>query len=144
MQSGSFRSERRDPGHLRFAVLVVSAAQATVIIENPSVDHDTQHLFALGQDWAKAMGFTMGATSFHPDSVSLRLCFEEEGANHCEGAFGVTDDDIPPCACLAMSQAPRARSCSRSTTALRCRRRQLHVPEPTIPPHAHRSTRHTR
>jgi hypothetical protein len=78
------------------SILVASASHATVIIENPSVDDGTQHLFAFGQDWVKAMGFTMGATPFQLDSVSLRLCFEDEGADHCEGAFGnITDDGIP-------------------------------------------------
>jgi hypothetical protein len=76
-------------------LIVESAAQATVIIENASINDGTQHSFAAGQDWVKAIGFTMGATPFQLDSVSLRLCFEEEGANHCPGTFAGLNDAIP-------------------------------------------------
>lgn len=54
---------------------LTSAAQATVIISNPTVDGSIPTFFGGDDDRSKAMGFTMGATSFALDSLSLHLWF---------------------------------------------------------------------
>jgi hypothetical protein len=58
-----------------FLLVLAGNSQAAAIISNPLVDEETPTFFGGTDERSKAMGFTMDATAFTLDSVSLRLWF---------------------------------------------------------------------